>query len=296
MNKKYYYLFIGVIVILFALVVSGFFGNTSSIPGDGQGTGTSTNGVSSDKSNLIVADSPQPNATVSSPIRISGKARGNWFFEASFPARVFDANGNQLGVVAIQATGDWMTTEFVEFEGSLPYSMPTSQTGILVLEKDNPSDLREFDDSIVIPVRFAAYDANAQPAATSTSSVTRFNVYLGKSGTSAECEVVTAVPRQVAYTAAVGKASIEELLKGPTPAEVTAGYVTSIPAGVTLRSLVIADGVARADFSARLDDGVAGSCRVGAIRSQITETLKQFPTVNSVIISINGSSSDILQP
>ena len=33
-----------------------------------------------------------------------------------------------------------------------------------------------------------------------------------------------------------------------------------------------------------------------AIRVQITETLEQFPTVDSVIISIDGRTEDILQP
>jgi len=41
---------------------------------------------------------------------------------------------------------------------------------------------------------------------------------------------------------------------------------------------------------------VAGSCRVGAIRAQIEETLKQFPTVQNVIISVNGNTENILEP
>jgi len=35
---------------------------------------------------------------------------------------------------------------------------------------------------------------------------------------------------------------------------------------------------------------------VAAIRAQIRETLKQFPTVDEVIISIDGRTEDILQP
>jgi len=35
---------------------------------------------------------------------------------------------------------------------------------------------------------------------------------------------------------------------------------------------------------------------VTAIRAQITETLKQFPTVENVVISIDGRTEDILQP
>jgi spore germination protein GerM len=45
-----------------------------------------------------------------------------------------------------------------------------------------------------------------------------------------------------------------------------------------------------------LEFQVGGSCRVAAIRAQITDTLKQFPPVDEVIISIDDRTEDILQP
>jgi len=60
--------------------------------------------------------------------------------------------------------------------------------------------------------------------------------------------------------------------------------------------LVIVDGVAQVDFDAQMEYQVGGSCRVGMIVRQIQETLKQFPSVKEVKISINGRSEDILQP
>ncbi len=50
------------------------------------------------------------------------------------------------------------------------------------------------------------------------------------------------------------------------------------------------------DFDETLEKAVGGSCRVAAIRSQITKTLLQFPSFKKVIISINGRTEDILQP
>ena len=50
------------------------------------------------------------------------------------------------------------------------------------------------------------------------------------------------------------------------------------------------------DFDPQLEFQVGGSCRVAAISSQIRQTLMQFPTVKSVIISIDGRTEDILQP
>jgi spore germination protein GerM len=72
--------------------------------------------------------------------------------------------------------------------------------------------------------------------------------------------------------------------------------LTIIPSGTKLNSLIIKNGVATVDFNTKLTDGVAGSCKVGAIRAQIEETLKQFPTITDVTISVNGVSEGILQP
>ncbi|MBP6976514.1 GerMN domain-containing protein, partial [Candidatus Dojkabacteria bacterium] len=66
--------------------------------------------------------------------------------------------------------------------------------------------------------------------------------------------------------------------------------------GVEILSLSISKGVAYVDLSNELQEGVGGSCKVTSIRAQITETLKQFSTVDSVVISIEGESEDILQP
>lgn len=97
---------------------------------------------------------PQPNATISSPVTIKGEARGTWYFEASFPVRLLDNQGNEIAVVPAQAQGEWMTTEFVPFEVSLPFTT-TATEGMLVLEKDNPSGLPENAASVEIPVKFA---------------------------------------------------------------------------------------------------------------------------------------------
>ena len=97
-------------------------------------------------------------------------------------------------------------------------------------------------------------------------------------------------------TEAVARAALEELLKGPTDAEKSRGYFSSINPGVKIQSLVIdGSGIARADFSSELESP-GGSCRVTEIRSEINFTLKQFPVIKNVIISINGETETILQP
>jgi spore germination protein GerM len=117
-----------------------------------------------------------------------------------------------------------------------------------------------------------------------------------KSDPEFSCNKVFPVEREIPKTQAVGRTALEELLKGPTDAEKDSKYFTSINPGVKIQSLTIENGIAKVDFDGQLEFQVGGSCRVSAIRAQITETLKQFPTVNSVIISINGRTEDILQP
>lgn len=111
-----------------------------------------------------------------------------------------------------------------------------------------------------------------------------------------ECNRTYPVERRIARTPAVGRAALEELLRGPTGEEKAAGYFTSLNDGVRINSLTIVDGVARVDFDARMEEGMGGSCRVAAIRSQITNTLKQFSTVHEAVIGVEGRVEDILQP
>jgi hypothetical protein len=108
-----------------------------------------------EKADLIVVETPRPGDTISSPLTISGQARGFWFFEASFPYELQDSNGTMIAQGPVQATGEWMTEEFVPFTVDITFpSQPTDSMGTLLLKKDNPSGLPENDDTLVIPVVF----------------------------------------------------------------------------------------------------------------------------------------------
>jgi spore germination protein GerM len=110
-----------------------------------------------------------------------------------------------------------------------------------------------------------------------------------------ECNQVFPVQRSIESTQAVARASIQELLKGPANNEAAAGHQTNLPSGVAIQNLVVENGTATIDFNQALN-AVGGSCRVTAIRAQITNTLLQFPTVNEVVITVNGDADTALQP
>lgn len=113
---------------------------------------------------------------------------------------------------------------------------------------------------------------------------------------SSNCQTVFPVIRDVPATTAVAKVALQALLDGPSDNEVIQGYGTAINDGVLLNSIIIKDETAYADFSQTLQKNVGGSCRVTAMRSQITQTLKQFPTIKNVVMSINGEKETSLQP
>lgn len=106
------------------------------------------------ESDMIVVTLPPADAVVSSPFTVRGKARGMWYFEASFPVLLLDGNGEELAAGVAQAQGDWMTENFVPFSVELAFDESKTDTGVLIMIKDNPSGLPEHDASLKIPVRF----------------------------------------------------------------------------------------------------------------------------------------------
>jgi hypothetical protein len=48
-----------------------------------------------------------------------------------------------------------MTNEFVPFEATLTFTKPTTETGTVVFQRDNPSGLPENDQSVSIPIYFS---------------------------------------------------------------------------------------------------------------------------------------------
>lgn len=102
----------------------------------------------------IVVTDPSSNQLVSSPLRVAGRAMGPWFFEANAGLKVIDDQGIVLGQSFIQAQGEWMTEEYVEFEGKVEFDPGGANTGEVVFENANPSGDPVRAKEIRIPVRF----------------------------------------------------------------------------------------------------------------------------------------------
>ncbi len=110
--------------------------------------------ISSEKGIVIYVTVPDPDISYASPLPISGRAPGNWFFEASAPVTLTNWDGLIIGEGHIEAVGNWMTTDYVPFTGSLVFSGDTLyERGFLIFNKDNPSDLPENADSAQMTIK-----------------------------------------------------------------------------------------------------------------------------------------------
>lgn len=105
---------------------------------------------------LLKLEHPVQNQVVSSPLRIEGEARGQWFFEATFPVVLTNWDGLIIAEGYATAQDDWMTEDLVPFTAELTFTVDTSVSnrGSLILQKANPSGLPENDDAYEITVFF----------------------------------------------------------------------------------------------------------------------------------------------
>lgn len=229
----------------------------------------------------ITIDTPRPNESIGYILKITGSAR---VFENQFQWRLLDAN-KKIIVSGTSSSNAADAGQFGKYEITSSYIAPSSSSGFVEVFDSSAKDGSEID-LVSVPIQFPA------------GPTSQVNVYFGKyslDSTMAACESVVPIKRTVAKTPAIAQAAINSLLAGLTSSE-NKLYYTSINPGVSLNKLTIENGVAKVDFSSELQKNVGGSCRVASIRAQITQTLKQFPSVKSVVISVDGDSQTALQP
>ena len=106
------------------------------------------------KPGLIELHNPFPGDRIQSPLTLEGRAKGPWYFEASFPVYLLNAAGDTIARTPATAEGEWMTANFVFFKATLEFTVPADDSGTLILSKSNASGLPEHDDELRVPIRF----------------------------------------------------------------------------------------------------------------------------------------------
>ena len=239
-----------------------------------------TPSVSVREANITVA-SPESGDTVGNPIVVTGRAR---VFENTFNYILRDSSGKKIYENYAMANAPDVG-QFGDFTVRIP--VPLTATDDLTVEVFEYSAK---DGSVVNLVKV--------PVLIDTSKTSTLKAFFSSSKLDPQisCTKVFPVERNIIKTQETAFIALTELLKGATTAEKSSGYSTNIPQKVRINSVNIKSGTVYVDFDETLQYQVGGSCRVSAIRAQITETLKQFSSVKNVVISINGRVDDILQP
>ncbi len=122
--------------------------------GNGEREGLVKEGKKAEVKNEIIIDSPRIGDLVTSPLVVTGEARGTWFFEGVFPVELIGKSGQSIKVVPATSSEPWMTEDFIPFEATIEFDSTGQESGTLRLRKDNPSGLPENDMAIGFPVKF----------------------------------------------------------------------------------------------------------------------------------------------
>jgi spore germination protein GerM len=126
-------------------------------------------------------------------------------------------------------------------------------------------------------------------------ATTTLKIYFGKEGLGAgdaACSQVAAVVRQVPGTQGVARAALQELFRGPAPEERAEGYRSwfSEDTRAILKDVRIEGRTAYVDLHdlRQLIPGATSSCGSAEFFAQVEATLEQFPTVDRVVLAIEG--------
>jgi hypothetical protein len=117
-------------------------------------TPAATTTPQTDPATLIKITSIKAGDKLTSPFKVTGQARGPWYFEATFPIQLVDAKGNLLVESYAEAQGEWMTEKFVPFSANIVFTQPTTATGTLIFMNANPSGEPERSLEVRIPITF----------------------------------------------------------------------------------------------------------------------------------------------
>lgn len=233
--------------------------------------------------NIIVTE-PLNNALVASPLAVKGQITN---LAGAVLFQLKDQWDNIIATSSVVLNSD--NKKWQDYQTNLFFLRPSSQKGILqAYVMDNKGTGNR--NLITIPLIFKEFE---KPI---------IKVYFSNIKEDPElknCAKVYPAKRVIEPTNQILDAALEELSKGVNEEEMKAGFVTNLPEKekeVKVQKIEIKEDKAYVDFNQALQEDVSGACRVAAIKSQIIETLKQFPNIKDVVISIDGKTMGILKP
>lgn len=228
--------------------------------------------------------SPRKYESIESPYRVMGIAKGNWFFEADFPIKLFDEEDNLLSVSLATALSDWMTEDFVPFMSEINFEKPKTENGYLLFQKDNPTGLPDFDDYFRLPIKFSNKINQKR-------TVNLFYYNQKEDGKISKehipCSPLSILPvqREVNDNKNIIEDTLNLLLLGHLKEEERdLGFTTEFPnKDFKMEKIDLKNGVLSLFFKEVPGFTTGGSCRVSLLSEQIRKTAMQFSEVKKVI-------------
>lgn len=207
---------------------------------------------------------------VANPVVATGRART---FENNVVLRLKDARGALI------------TETFTTSNGEMGNHNPYRATLWVTRDPGNRITVEALD--------YSAKDGSERDLVSETRpfNVERIEVTLYFPNT--DCTAVNPYKRRIPKSVSHARLLVEALIAGPLPSE--RGAAAPFPAGSSVNSVNLRDGVLTVDFNERLRN-VGGSCRAQMIRDAVTRTLQTIPAVKKVVITAGGSEALALQP
>ncbi len=178
-----------------------------------------------------------------------------------------------------------ITVLIVVFIGALAGVLITS-SGLLNLSREEE----------IVPAPVEPSTPEPEPVApVEPVPVMTLTIYFGNTELNPEledCSLVFPVEREVSETEGVARGALNELFAGPTEAEEAQGYTSffSEETADILKSVHVEEGTAYVDLEdiRPIIPNASSSCGSTQLTAEIETTLKQFPTVDRVILAIDS--------
>lgn len=86
---------------------------------------------------------PAPNARVTSPLTVSGRAPAGWFFENQFPVQLLDAQGAVIAQAPATPRINWTEPGDKDYDATLTFTVTRETPATLVVMQDMPGEGEE---------------------------------------------------------------------------------------------------------------------------------------------------------
>lgn len=92
---------------------------------------------------MATITTPTPNARVTSPLTVSGRAPAGWFFENQLPVQLLDAEGAVIAEAPATPRVSWTDPGDKDYDATLTFSVTRETPATLVVMQDMPGEGEE---------------------------------------------------------------------------------------------------------------------------------------------------------